>query len=339
MKYEFFTGSYGKNEEESIVRFQLDGENGTLTKVCGYKGMYFPSYVVLNRNRTVLYAVEERTPLGFVHALQMNEQCLRRCSSLSTNGADPCYIGLEPEGKFVLAANYTSGSLAVFKTDGSGVITEMTDFVKHEGKGPNPERQEGPHVHYCRVRNSKVFTMDLGLDKAFIYDLDLETGNVTDTKKTLEFPKGSGPRHLEFDPEREEYIYAVCELGCQAAVFKEENGEYILKQMISTLPDDFNGKNISAAIRAKNGYLFVSNRGHDSIAVFKIGEDGLLTRTDIAHTGGKTPRDFNIMGDYLAAANQDSNNITVLKINWKDGSLSSTGISAETVRPTCIEIK
>ena len=235
-------------------------------------------------------------------------------------------------------ANYTSGSLAVYKNDENGIPMTMTDFVEHKGKGINPVRQEGPHVHFCRVREDMVFVVDLGLDKVFLYKIDTENGTVTDTGKFLEFPKGSGPRHLEFDPKRPEIVYAVCELESKAAVFREENGRYELKQHISTLPESFKETNIAAAIRYQNHHLFVSNRGHDSIAMFRVGEDGLLTPTDIKKTGGKTPRDFAIMGDHLVAANQDSDLLTVLKINWAEGKMEQTGISAEHVRPTCVEI-
>lgn len=338
MKYEFITGSYGNTEEEGIERFELDTRLGTLTKLSGFKGIFNPSFVALSPDRKLLYAVEERSPDGFIHTLHWDETGLSHLTSHATRGADPCYIGMDANGGMLLVANYTSGSLAVYQTDENGIPKEMTDFVEHEGKGPHPVRQEGPHAHYCRMRGNEAFVVDLGLDKAFIYEIDKNTGKVTDSGKYLEFPKGSGPRHLEFDPERPELVYAVCELESKAAVFQEENGRYKLKQILSTLPDDFSETNIAAAIRYKNGHLFISNRGHDSIAMFKAGEDGLLTLTDITKTGGRTPRDFNIMGDYLVAANQDSDLLTVLKINWAEGKMEQTGISAEHVRPTCVEI-
>lgn len=343
LKYEFLTGSYGTRENESILHMQLDAETGELTKVCGYKGLCYPSYLAWNYEKKVLYAVEEQSPFGSIHALQCQNGQLHVLSSHVTNGADPCYIGQNREGTYVFAANYTSGSLAVFQTDQTGALTKMSGFVKHEGSGPNLKRQESAHVHYCSVRpqnaqedGEMIYVADLGLDQALVYHLDSESGILEDRGMRLNFPKGSGPRHLEFDLTNKDVIYGVCELSSEAVVLKKYGDTYQVVQRISTLPEKYDGENTAAAIRMNQGYLFISNRGHDSIAMFRAKPNGLLAKTAIVSVGGKTPRDFQILGDWLVAANQDSDNLTVMKIDWEYGTLKRMGAPFTTVRPTCI---
>lgn len=336
MIYEFFSGSYGKEAEEGIVKFRMDTETGNIEKVFTFRGIENPSYLGFNASKTILYAVQEKVPAGQIHALRVAGDRLVPLASLSTEGADPCHVSLDETGKVLFVDNYTSGSLAVFQVGENGDLERMTQLIVHEGKGAHPIRQGAPHVHYTKEHDGQAFVVDLGLDQIFLYDVDPQSGLLSDTGKRIHLPAGMGPRHIEFHRSLPGILYVICELGNQVAVFQEEGKDYVLKQMIGTLPDDFTGESTAAAVKQQGNLLFASNRGHDSIAVYRILPDGLLERTDIAPTGGRTPRDFTLFGDYMVVANQDSDNITVLQVDWETGRLLQTGMEAETVRPSCI---
>ncbi|MDI9241728.1 lactonase family protein [Fusibacillus kribbianus] len=335
---EFYVGSYGKETEEGITRYQIDTENGRLTRLDGHALLYHPSYLCLQEEKGLLYAVQEQVPEGKIHALKIIGKELVPCVSLSSGGADPCHLSLSEDGNMLYAANYTSGSLAAYRLSQDGLPVSMTDFKQHDGKGPNPVRQECAHVHFSTEHEGILYVCDLGLDKVFLYELDTETGMLNDTGKRLSLPLGNGPRHLAFHPAHPDMVYVLCELAGQVAVFRDNDGnrDYRLVQLLDTLPEGFSGGNISAAVKISGNLLFASNRGHDSIAVFNLKENGTLERMGIYLSGGKTPRDIEIFGDYLVAANQDSDCLTVLKIDRETGELSLTGERKSHVMPCCV---
>lgn len=334
---EFYSGSYAEVGEDGIVRFQLDTGAGTLKKVFAYRGIRNPSYIRLNANKSVLYAVQEEAPVGAVHALRAESGALCPMGALSTGGADPCFIGLTADEKVLLAANYSSGSLAVYRLGADGSLAERSGLIVHEGRGAHPVRQEASHVHYAAERGGRAFVVDLGLDSVFIYDIDHEAGRLTDSGTRLRFPPGAGPRHIAFHPGKPKVLYAVCELSGQVGVYRDEGGGYALAQLEPILPEDFKGENTAAAVKVKNSLLFASNRGHDSIAVCRIREDGLLEPARIVSSVGRGPRDFELFGDYMVIANQYTDTINVLKVDWDKGTLADTGISCSTPRPCCIQ--
>ena len=333
MVCEFFSGSYG-GEASGIVRFRMDTDAGTLEQVCAYRDIRNPSYVALNDSKTLLYAVQEEVPVGAIHALCVSDTALEPFRTLSTEGADPCYISLCGDGGTLLVSNYSGGSLAVFRLNENGAPVERSQLIVHKGKGTHPVRQTTPHVHFAKERNGQVFVVDLGLDQIFLYTM--EENLLTDTGKRLHFLAGAGPRHIEFHHNDPDTLYVSCELGSEVAVWKRENDAYRCAQTLSTLPESYTGENIASAIKMQGHLLFVGNRGHDSVAVFRIGDDGLLTRTQIALTAGKTPWDFSAFDDYLVIANRDSDSITVLKADQESGTLIDTGITAKMKGPTCI---
>ena len=335
MVFEFYSGSYGTVGEDGIVRFRVDTDVGTIEKLYAYQGIKNPSYLGFNPTKTILYAVQEEVPVGAVHALKVTDSDLQPLKRLSSEGADPCHVIQSDSGKVLFVSNYTSGALAVYRMGDDETPKERTDLIVHEGKGTNPVRQEAPHVHFTKEHNGQVFVVDLGLDQVFLYDIDDEQGKLTNTGKRLQFPAGSGPRHIAFHHTRPEIVYVVCELACKVAVFVKSGEDYELRQMISTLPEDFAGENICAAIKMQGSLLFASNRGHDSIAVYRVKEDGLLELTQIVPSGGKTPRDFDLIGDYMVVANQDSNSITVLQVDWEAATLRKTNMEIATVKPCC----
>lgn len=336
MKYEFYAGSYGKKDEESIAKFSLDGETGRIERIYGCKGIENPSWLTLNSGKDMLYAVEELEPEGRVCAFAVKENGLRFVNSVSTKGAAPCHISMDGREEALFVSNYTGGSLAVCRLERSGAISEVSEVIAHEGHGVNPLRQEGPHIHFTKVAGTEVLTVDLGLDRVFVYEWEDDAKRLKDTGKRIVFPAGEGPRHLAFHPEIPGLLYAVCELGNKLAVFREKDGEYHMEALLSTLPEGFSGSSKAAAIRICGSRLLVSNRGYDSLAVFALDEKGMPKRWQTVPTGGKTPRDFDIFGDYVVAANQDSDELTVLKFDAETGLPEQTGISVPMVRPVCI---
>lgn len=334
---EFFSGSYAEVGEDGIVKLQLDTEAGTLKKIFAYQGVKNPSYIRFNADKSVLYAVQEETPVGAVHALRVEGDALRPLGTLSSEGADPCFISLTADERVLLVANYSSGSLAVYRLGTDGSLVERSERIVHEGRGVHPTRQEAPHIHYAAERNGQVFVVDLGLDAVFIYDIDHETGRLTDSGMRLRFPAGAGPRHLACHPEKPKILYAICELSNQVGVYRDEDTCYTLVQLEPALPEHFKGENTAAAVKIKNSLLFASNRGHDSIAVYRVKEDGLLEPTQIASSVGRGPRDFELFGNYMVVANQYSDTVNVLKVDWDRGTLADTGISCSTPRPCCIQ--
>lgn len=347
MEYGFFAGSYGSRQEENVIRFSLDADTGEIARIYGCEGIENPSWLTLHPGGSVLYAVEELTPEGNIRAFRIEDKGLTPLASLSTRGADPCHICLDGTAGHLLAANYTSGSLSVYGLDGAGIPLRATDFVRHErrgageaageeGAGVDPARQEGPHIHFSEIMGPKAFLVDLGIDKVCVYDWDGGRGTLRRTSGYMAFPAGAGPRHLAAHPRIEGLLYVVCELGNKLAVFREREGNYVLEDMLPTLPKSYQGENTAAAIRIWDDLLMVSNRGHDSIAVFSLGDDGRPSLEQIVPTGGRTPRDFQILGEYVVVANQGSDAITVLRIDSGAGRLEQTGISVPMGRPTCI---
>ncbi len=334
MIYEFYTGSYALEGEEGILRFRLDTEARTLEKRSAFSGIHHPSYLCPNQNRGLLYAVQEQVTEGMIHCLRIGKQGLTKDTALPSGGADPCHLSMSRKQNTLYVANYTGGSLAAFELKEDGGLKGRKDLRQHEGKGANPLRQECAHVHFSEEHDGLLHVTDLGQDQVFLYRE--EGGVLKDTGRRLMLSAGYGPRHLAFGPAGLPIIYVLCELAGKIVVFKKEETEYEMIQEADTLPADFAGENISAAVKRSGNLLFASNRGHDSIAVFHIRTDGSLSPAGIFPSGGKTPRDFELFGNFLVAANQDSDSLTVLELDRTEGTLSPTELGARLVRPCCI---
>lgn len=225
-----------------------------------------------------------------------NGDLINKTEPISTLGIVGCHLTVSEKGVF--CANYVSGD--VFRTPDL--------LVTHTGKGVHPTRQEKAHTH-CTVLtpdNKYICVCDLGIDKIFIYDLELN--KISETK----FPDGAGPRHIVFNKDGK-YMYCVTELSNQVISFKYGDGKLEKLKSISTLPDDFNEKNTAAAIRLDGEYLYTSNRGHNSVAVYKADKEN-LSLLDIVSCGGIGPRDFNITDNLLVCTNENSNDVTFFEL-------------------------
>ncbi len=250
-------------------------------------------------------------------------------------------------GKNVLVANYGSGSVACLPIQTNGRLSPASSFIQHEGKGADASRQEGPHAHSINLDQANKFALvaDLGLDQVRVYQFHAEKGSLTPNDPPFAtVAPGSGPRHLAFHPGGR-FAYVISEMANTVTVFGYDSGRGTLSriQTISTLPADFQGTSYTAEVQVHPSGKFVygSNRGHDSIAIFVVDPaTGKLATAGHQSTLGKNPRNFALdpTGAYLLAENQDSNSIVVFRIDQKTGGLTQVGEPVVVPMPVCIRM-
>jgi len=249
-------------------------------------------------------------------------------------------------GHFVLVANYDGGSVAALPVLQDGRLGNASAFVQHAGHSVNPQRQEGPHAHCIETDRSDrhAIAADLGLDRLLVYHFGSKTGALTPNQPPFaEVKPGSGPRHFAFDPTGR-FLYLVDEMGSTIYAFSYDSNKGVLRplQSISSLPKSFKGENYAAeiAVHPSGKFLYASNRGHDSIAVFAIDPARhTLTPLEDVPTQGKFPRSFGITpdGTYMFVANQKSDNVVIFRIDQKSGRLTPTGQSLAVTSPVCVK--
>lgn len=349
-----YIGTYTWNESEGIYVYQLDSSSGTLTYDSKQTGLENPTFLVIEPRGRYLYTVSEihefdGQPGGVVSAFGIDPATgeLNYLNRQPSGGAEPCHLSVDATGKYVLVANYTGGSVAVFPIRENGELGEICNLVHHAGSSVNKERQTSPHPHSVMIdpTNRYVFVPDLGIDKVMIYRFDLDKGKlIPNTQASVQVQAGAGPRHFDFHPSLQ-YAYVINELDSTltAFVYEESNGSLDEIQSISTLPHDFEGVSHCADVHVHPSGKFVygSNRGHDSIAMFRIAEgSGLLTYLGCEPTHGKTPRNFAVdsVGNYLYSANHDSDNIVTFQIDRETGRLTSVGKTTYAPTASCLKI-
>ena len=311
-----------------------------------------PSFLVVSPDRRFLYAINETDhfngqPTGGVSAFSIAPATgkLTLLNQVSSLAPGPAYITLDRSGHYVLVANYDEGSVAVYRIMPDGKIGDSTAFVRHYGSSVNAERQKGPHAHSIAMSSDNRFAIvaDLGLDELIVYPLDASQGTLG-TPRVIKTDPGVGPRHLTLASSGK-FVYVINELKSSLTVYSynASDGDMTPLQKISTLPNNFHGENTAAEVvlDPTEKFLYASNRGDDnSIAVFAVDpKKGTLTAIEYVPTGGKTPRNFAIdpSGQWLLAANQDSNNIVTFRINAKSGRLTPAGKSIEVNSPTIVD--
>lgn len=359
--YFAYLGTYTtKTDSKGIYAYRFDAMTGKLTVGALAAESTDPSFVVVHPSGKVLYAVNEMGNFegkagGGVSAYSIDKSTgkLTLLNQVASGGADPCYISFDKTGKYVLVANYTGGNVAVFPILPDGRLGEHTALVADSGTtGPNKERQDGPHAHWIETSagNASAFVADLGLDRVLVYRFGAANGTLSAfpnadenhpfVQESLVLQPGTGPRHVALS---QHSVYVLGELDSTITVFSATkegmfNGAI---QKISTLPAGFTGRNDTAeiAIHPNGKFLFASNRGHDTIAVFRINPTtGKLTSVGDFSVEGKEPRHFAIdpSGKYLLAENQLSNTIVVFKIDQSTGGLTPTGQSVPAPATVCI---
>ncbi len=341
-----YVGTYTtKTSSKGIYAFQFDTATGQLSLIGVAAETTDPSWVVVHPNGKYLYAANETGKSSTISAFAIEPKTgkLTLVNQLPALGEDPCYLSFDKTGKYLLVANYSSGTITVFPILADGLLGEHTALMKDQGAtGPNKERQEAPHAHWIETSpdNRFVLVADLGLDEVLVYKFDAASGTLAPNEPAFARLKaGSGPRHAVFYPNGK-FVFAVSELSSTATSFAYDLKKGTLKEIAaaSALPPGFSGRNdvAEAAVHPNGKFLYVSNRGNDSIAIFSIDPvNRTLTPTGGIPTGGKEPRHFAIdpSGKYLLAENQFSNNIVVFKIDPTTGGLTPTGQVVEVPSP------
>ena len=354
-KYLFYVGTYTENGSKSkgIYAYRYDAATQEMTPLGLAAETTNPSWVALHPNGRFLYAVNEVQNYsgpnsGGVSAFSIDRATgkLTFLNEVSSRGADPCYISVDKTGKYVLVANYTGGSIAAFPISEDGKLGEASAFVQHTGRGPDAKRQEAPHAHSIDLSPDNRFAMvdDLGLDKLLVYKFDAGKGTVAANDPPFaKLDPGAGPRHFALHPSGK-FGYVISEMHSTVTAFTADlkAGTFHPVQTVSTLPDNYKGPNDDAEVEVhpSGKFLYASNRGHDSIAVFAIDSaKGTLTLVEHTSTQGKTPRNFAIdpTGRLLFAENQESDNIVVFRIDEKTGKLTPTGKVLEVGQPVCVK--
>lgn len=344
-----FVGTYtNKTVSKGIYAFEFDADSGTLTAKGVAAETPDPSWVVVHPNGKFAYAANEAGKQSTITAFTMDAKSakLSQLNQVSALGRDPCHMSFDKTGKYLCVANYSSGNVVVFPVLPDGKLGEPTANVKDAGTvGPNKERQEGPHAHWVSVSpdNHFVLVSDLGLDSMLIYRFDAAKGTLTpNDPAAAKLAPGAGPRHAAFSPDGK-LLYVVSELNSTVTAFTYDAAKGALHevQVVPTLPKDFQGRNDTAEIAVHPGgkWLFASNRGHDTIAVFFVDPgSGKLTRAGDFSTGGKEPRHFAIdpTGRFLLAESQNSNTIVVFRIDASNGALVRAAEVADIPSPVCL---
>lgn len=350
-----YVGTYTSGKSEGIYVLKLDLKSGALSPYKTVKDVVEPSFLTIDANRRILYAVNETAEYegkksGAVSsfAIDQTNGDLTFLNKQPSLGGAPCFITTSKDSRFALVANYLGGNVSVFPIENDGKLSASIDLAQHTGFGPNKDRQEAAHAHSIILdRNNRfAFAADLGIDRLMIYQFDTKTGTLRPNvvQPFYQTKPGAGPRHFSFHPSGR-FAFLINELDktITSLAYDEKLGTLREIQTVPTLPKDFDGVNTCADIHVSpNGkFLYGSNRGHDSIVSYKIDrQSGKLEYIEHTSTGGKRPRNFAIdpAGNFLLAANQDSDSINVFRIDAKTGRLYATGNSAEVPTPVCLKL-
>ena len=333
MKEIVYFGTYTRRTSQGIYMADFDTDTGKLSNLELFASESSPTYLAFDQQQH-LYTVGSRDDKGGIAAYKTDGTLLNH---VVEEGAPHCYVAVDETRGLVYGANYHKGQVLVYKRKEDGSL-ELADKVQHTGHDPH-ENQASPHVHYTNLTPDQyLVTCDLGTDEVITYDVDLE-GKLTKLA-TYNCTPGAGARHLVFH-HHFKIAYLICELNSTIEVLIYDGvGEFEQMQVISTLPDDYSGFNATAAIHlSKDGkFLYASNRGHDSIAVYSILADGSLELLEIVPTHGKNPRDFDLTPDqeFLIAVHQDSDNATVFKRNPETGRLAELSNEFQVPEAVCI---
>ena len=348
-----YVGTYTSDDgSKGIYQLRMSGVTGALTIEGLAVETASPSYLTLSANERFVYAVNEvgeigGKPTGSVSAFarDMSTGTLRLLGTQLTNGAAPCYVSTDGTRAYVFAANYTGGSVVAYPILPNGGIGGETSFVQHVGKGPDAQRQSSPHAHSIVPDPSNRFVLvaDLGIDRIVVYRFDAKQGSLTPVPASNGvLAAGAGPRHLVFHANGR-VVYVVNELNSTVTAFayKPASGALTEFQTLPCISSATTVKNAPADIHIhpSGRFLYLSNRGHDSISVFGIdAATAMLRPIEVVPTGGTWPRNFAIdpRGEFLLVANQRSDSITSFRIDKQTGRLSSTGQQISMKAPVCI---
>ncbi len=341
-----FAGKYTKTGEKGLYVFDVNREEGSFKLLSAADAGPNPSYFCISKKKGLIYAANEVMEFngvrgGGVTTLSYDAKTgiVKRTKELLVPEGGPCFISLSPGEDFLFMANYSSSSIAVVKLDAKGIPEQVTDtisFRENEGKVSHP------HMISFDPSGKKVYLTDLGLDRIVIYNFDAVAGHLKQIQNGIvNLPKGSGPRHFVFNAAGTK-MYVICELNSTLSVFDvDTKGELRSIQTLSTLGEGFKGESFCADIHlGKSGeYLYGSNRGENTIVVFKVGSDGELAQAGRTSCGGNWPRNFVMdpSGKYILVGNEKSGNISLFKIDNKTGFPVISGKDYKLTTPACLK--
>lgn len=346
-EYNLLIGTYSNKENTNGIQvFTFDTATGDTQFRSKSVDVTNPSYLAISPDKKLVFSVSEAGQgKGTVNSFSFNPASgqLNFINSVTSAGDSPCYVSVNKDQNLVFVGNYSSGTLSAIRLKADGTLDPRIQTIQHEGSGPNKGRQEKPNVHAVVLSpdNRYLFVPDLGTDKVNIYRVDATKAQPLSPAGEAVVKGGSGPRHLTFHPNGK-FAYLIQELDASVTAFDYKNGTLSSKQTISLLAPGFQGKVGAADIHVSpdGKFLYGSNRGEaNEITIFAIGKDGKLTYAGRQSTLGKTPRNFVIdpSGNFLLAANQDTNDVIIFKRDKKTGLLSDTGKKIEIDRPVCLK--
>lgn len=351
-----YVGTYtsGESKSKGIYIHKFDRATGRVSPLRVIEGVEEPSFLAIDPRGRYVFAVNETAEYdgmksGAVSSFAIDRKSggLKFLNKQPSMGGAPCHITASKSGKYVLVANYVGGNVAVLPVGEDGYLGKPVDVKQHSGTGPNKDRQEAAHAHSTILdrRNKYVFVNDLGIDRVMIYEFDKNAGALVANRRQPFYSTaaGAGPRHFKFHPGGK-FAFVVNELDLTLTSLVYDSGSGMLKAVdtLSTLPKSISGPGNSCAdvhVSPGGDHVYVSNRGHDSIAVFAFDKaSGRMELVEIVSTRGKTPRNFAIdpSGNYLLAANQRSDTIVTFAIDKKSGKLKYAGSTVETPTPVCL---
>jgi 6-phosphogluconolactonase len=348
--YLLYVGTYTEHGSKGIYAYRFDARTGQAAALGLAAESVQPSFLTVDAGGHFLYAVNEiesydGQATGAVSAFAIDSASgkLSLLNQVTSRDGGPAHIALDRTGKYALVSNYTRGSVAAFPVLKDGRVGEASAFVQHHGAGVDKERQEQPHAHAVAMSSDNRFALvaDLGLDEVFAYPFDSAKGTLGQDPGITKAKAGAGPRHLVFNS-KGTLLYVINELQSSVTIYAYDAAKGGLRELstISTLPDGFSGHAAAAeiALHPSGKFLYASNRGPDSIAVFSIGADGSLGHVEFVPVDGKTPRNFAIdpTGSWLLVGAQESDKVVVFRINKKTGRLTRTGQVLQISSPACV---
>ena len=347
---------FAADQAGGIRAFHLDPVAGTLVPAAVATDCPNGFFLALSPDRRTVYSLTAKkfgdagTEEVIAWRLAGRDGTLEQIGRRPTRGPVTCYVAADPKGRTLLLAHYSGATVASLPLAADGGLTGDPEVVRHEGKGADAGRQEAPHPHAIVPAPSApnapqfVYAADLGADAIFAYKLDPATGGLIAAETPLTKTKpGAGPRHLAFHPDGRR-LYAINELDNTVAVydFDSATGRLVERQVISTLPEGFKGTTFTADLKITpdGRFLYGTNRGHDSIAGYRIGDDGRLTLVEIIPSRGRGPQNLAITpdGGLLLCANMPGDNLAVFRIDRDTGKLAAVGEPAAVTKPSCIAV-
>ena len=335
-----YVGTYSE-KGEGIYVYEFNRENLAAKQVQILANKKSPSFLEFHPNKKFLYSANEGKGTITAYKIDPADGKISAMNEKSAFGNGSCHVSVDPKGRFIYVSNYGSGNLAVYLLNKDGSIGALADTIQDKGAA-----SQKPHMHSIipSADGNFVYASDLGIDKIMIYQVDQQTGKLTPgAVPYVEVKSGDGPRHLAITPDGN-FAYSAGELSSSVNSFQivKNSGALVPMERVSMLPADFKGKSSAADIHISpdGKFLYASNRGHESIAIYAIdAKTGKLTIAGHADTHGKHPRNFNMdaSGDLLFVANRDNDNVVIFKRNKETGQLIYTEKEMSIPTPVCVK--